>query len=382
VKILVAMDSFKGSLSSIEANKAITLGLKDSNAQVEVISVPLADGGEGTVKALVSTTNGQFIVKEVTGPLQEKVTATYGILGDGKTAVIEIAEACGLELVPLHKRNPGITTSYGVGELILDAIHRGCRDFIIGLGGSATNDAGVGMLQALGIHFLTKDGKEIGFGGKELENIEKIDDSTLHPFIKDCSFRIACDVTNPLYGENGATYIYGPQKGAEEHLLNELEENLKHFAHKISEQKGIDVQRIPGSGAAGGLGSAFFAFLNGKLQSGIDLILKAAQVEQKLLYGVDLVITGEGRLDGQTSMGKAPLGIAKLARKYNIPVIALAGSITKDALNLHESGITAFFSIMNEPMTLKVAMDPAITFHNIRLTASQLIRLIDTFYLE
>ncbi|MDQ0243523.1 glycerate kinase [Bacillus fengqiuensis] len=375
MKVLIAIDSFKGSISSIDGSKAISLGIKDVYYDAQIITLPLADGGEGTVEALVQATGGQLIQKEVTGPLTEKVDAVYGILGDGKTAVIEVAAACGLPLVPFSERNPSVTTTYGVGELICNAIDKGCREFVIGLGGSATNDAGVGMLQALGFSFLDEHNEEVGLGGKVLQSVRKIDVINVHPGLKDCTFRVACDVNNPLYGPNGAAYIFGPQKGATTEMIKELDKGLKNFAQVVLHEVDTDIHNIVGGGAAGGLGAAFSGLLQAQLQSGIQLILDIVEVEDQI-QGIDFVITGEGKLDGQTSMGKAPLGIAQLAHKYGIPVIALAGGVTEEASALNQLGITSCFSIMNAPMSLEQAMDSKVTFDNLRFTTSQLFRLI------
>ncbi|MGW9019008.1 glycerate kinase [Priestia megaterium] len=374
MKTLIAIDSFKGSISSTDGSKAIALGITDVYPEAEVMMLPLADGGEGTVEALVQSTKGEFIQKEVTGPLNEKVDAVYGILGDGQTAVIEVASACGLPLVPSDKRNPYVTTTYGVGELICDAIEKGCREFVIGLGGSATNDAGIGMLQALGFSFLDRHNKEVALGGQELRNIFSVDVSSVHPILQDCVFNVACDVNNPLYGENGAAYVFAPQKGASEDMVKELDEGLKHFAQVVFHELNIDIHNIAGAGAAGGLGAAFAGFLHAFLQSGVELVLDLIKMEEKM-EGANFIITGEGKLDGQTSMGKAPLGVTKLANKYHIPVIALAGGI-EDVSNLNELGITACFSIVNAPMSLKKAMGSKVTFDNLRLTTRQLMQLV------
>lgn len=375
MKILIAIDSFKGSISSTEGSEAIALGIRDVYPEAEIVMLPLADGGEGTVEALVQSTKGQFIQKEVTGPLNEKVDAVYGILGDGQTAVIEVAAACGLPLVPFDKRNPFVTTTYGVGELICDAIEKGCREFIIGLGGSATNDAGIGMLQALGFSFLDQYNQEVSVGGKELQNIDKVDVTNVHSMLKDCTFRVACDVNNLLYGTNGAAYIFAPQKGATEEMVIELDKGLEHFAKVALHELNIDIHHIAGAGAAGGLGAAFAGFLHAHLQSGIQLVLDVIEMEDKM-RGVNFVITGEGKIDGQTSMGKAPLGIAQVAHKHHIPVIALAGGITEEISTLNELGITACFSIVNAPMSLKKAMDSKVTFDNLRFTTRQLMQLM------
>lgn len=375
MKVLIAIDSFKGSISSINGSEAISLGIKDVYRDAEILTLPLADGGEGTVEALVEATGGQFIRKEVIGPLNEKVEAVYGILGNENTAVIEVAAACGLPLVPDEQRNPFVTTTYGVGELICDAIEKGCREFVIGLGGSATNDAGVGMLQALGFSFLNKSKEKVGLGGKELQHIHSIDITNVHPLLKECTFHVACDVNNPLYGPNGAAHIFAPQKGASPDMVKTLDEGLEHFAQVVSEQLDMDIHHIAGAGAAGGLGAAFAGFLNARLQSGIQLVLDVIKMEENM-QGVDFVITGEGKLDGQTSMGKAPLGVAELAHKHGIPVIALAGGITEETAALNELGITSYFSIVTAPMPLEEAMDRRVSFHNLRLTTRQLFRLI------
>ncbi|MFS0823862.1 glycerate kinase [Bacillus sp. 1P02SD] len=375
MKVLIAIDSFKGSISSLEGSNAIALGIEEVYPDATIITIPLADGGEGTVESFIQATNGEMIETTVTGPLMEKISAMYGILGDKKTAVIEVAAACGLPLVPSDKRNPKLTTTFGVGELILDACHRGCREFVIGLGGSSTNDAGVGMLQALGFRFLDNKDQEVGCGGQHLKDISKIDASAVHPIVKECTFRIACDVNNPLYGPNGAAYIYGPQKGADETMVAELDDGLKHFSKIVLQTMNINIHSFPGAGAAGGLGAAFSGFLQGQLVSGVELVLDSVGMNQ-LLEGVDFVITGEGKMDGQTSMGKAPLGVAKRAQQKNIPVIALAGAMTGDTSALNELGITSFFSIINEPMTLDEAMNTSHTFENLKSASSQIFRLI------
>ncbi len=375
MKVLIAIDSFKGSLSSVDSGEAISLGIKEVYDDAEIVIIPIADGGEGTVEALVQATQGKYVEKEVIGPLGRPVQAVYGILGNGTTAVIEVAAACGLPLVPVNERNPYYTTTYGVGQLILHAIEKGCRDFIVGLGGSATNDAGVGMLQALGFSFIDDDEKEIGYGGLELQKIRKIDLTGVHKELKNCTFKAASDVTNPLSGENGAAYIYGPQKGATPEMVQVLDKGLAHFANLTLAQLGKDIQHISGAGAAGGLGAAFAGFLNAEIHSGIDVLFETVGMKEKMA-GVDLVITGEGKLDGQTSMGKAPLGVAQLASQFNIPVIALAGGVTKEASILNQRGITSFFSITNGPLSLEEAMDPVNAFENMRMMTEQLFRLI------
>ncbi|TCO61517.1 glycerate kinase [Caldanaerobacter subterraneus] len=353
MKILLAPDSFKGSLSSKEVCHAMENGIKRV-IDAEIISIPIADGGEGTVEALVYAVGGEIIRSDVTGPLGEKVEAFYGILKDG-TAVIEMAACAGLYLVPEEKRNPLKTTTYGVGELIKLALDKGCRKFIIGIGGSATNDSGVGMAQALGVKFLDKDGNEIGFGGGQLHKIEKIDISSIDKRIYESEFIVASDVDNPLCGEKGASYVYGPQKGATPEMIKILDENLKHLAYEAKKVIGKDYSEVPGAGAAGGLGFGLMAFLNAKLKRGIEIIIETARLEEKIKE-VDLVITGEGNTDFQTAFGKAPAGIAKLAKKYNKPVIILSGGLGKDYKSLYDIGVTALFSITNRPMSLEEAM--------------------------
>ncbi|TWT01829.1 glycerate kinase [Planomicrobium sp. CPCC 101079] len=375
MKVLVAVDSFKGSISSIEASKAISEGIQESYPDAEIIALPLADGGEGTVEALLQATGGMKIETKVKGPLSIEKTAIYGILDDGKTAVIEVAEACGLTFVSPEQRNPLLATTYGVGELIADAIGKGCREFVIGLGGSATNDGGIGMLQALGFRFLDGSGNEVELGGQALKKITGIDGSGVLPELMECHFRIACDVNNVLYGPTGAAHIFGPQKGATPEMVEELDEGLRNFAQIVLEQLGIDLQSIAGAGAAGGLGAAFSGFLHSEMESGIDLIMDITNMEQKM-QGADIAVTGEGKLDDQTAMGKAPLGVARLAAVHGIPVVALAGAVSPDVWGLNKLGMTSCFSIVNSPMTLEEAMDPEVAFNNLKRTAAQLFRLI------
>jgi glycerate 2-kinase len=375
MRILIAIDSFKGSISSKLASEAISKGILEVYSNAEIITLPLADGGEGTVEALVSATNGKYSSKEVVGPLGKRIKAEYGLAPDGKTAFIEVAAACGLPLLAKEERNPMQTTTYGVGELLVDAMERGCRHFIIGLGGSATNDAGVGMLQALGFTFLDAEGEEIGLGGKTLEAISQIKTSEKHPLLDACTFQIACDVHNYLYGKDGAAYVFGPQKGATPSMIEALDKGLKNFAEVAKRDLNMEIHSIKGAGAAGGLGAAFSGFLHGEMKSGIDLVVDVIDLETKL-DGVDIVITGEGMLDGQTSMGKAPIGVARLAARRDIPVIALAGAINQKSFSLQEYGMTACFSIMNQPMVLEEAMETNTTFQNLQFTAKQIFQLI------
>ncbi|MDA3811685.1 MAG: glycerate kinase [Spirochaetaceae bacterium] len=357
MKIVVAADSFKGSLSSSELADSVEIGIRKIYPDAEVVKVPVADGGEGTVEALVDGTNGLYRTVKVNGPLMSPITALYGITGDGKTAVIEMASASGLPLIPANKRNPMKTTTYGTGELIKDALDKGCREFLIGIGGSATNDCGMGMMQALGMKFLDKNGKELKTSGENLIKTETIDDSELLNVLKDASFLIACDVDNPLYGENGAANVYGRQKGADDKMVKDLNTGLHHFSEIVKKKYSFDMNALPGAGAAGGLGGAFAAFLNGQLKPGIDIILDKTGLAEKIV-GADFVITGEGRIDFQSVMGKTPVGVSKLAAKRNIPVIAIAGAVADDASVVHDYGINSLFSIMNYPIELEDAMAP------------------------
>lgn len=377
MKILVAVDSFKGSLSSAELADAIEEGVQNVYPEAEVVKVPVADGGEGTVEALVDGTSGIYRTIKAKGPLLTPVTALYGITGDGKTAVIEMASASGLPLVPADKRNPMKTTTYGTGELIKDALEKGCREFLIGIGGSATNDCGLGMMQALGMKFFDKNGEETGIGGESLSKTDSIDDSGLMPEIKDARFLIACDVDNPLYGKNGAAHVYGRQKGADEQMVLALDEGLKHFCSIVEKKYNFDMNSLPGAGAAGGLGGAFAAFLKGELKPGIDIILDKTGLSEKM-SGADFVITGEGRIDFQSVMGKTPVGVSKMAAKQNIPVIAIAGAVTDDAGVVHDHGINALFSIMNYPISLENAMKPERSKMFVKKNIEEIFRLVKT----
>ncbi|MGL4904963.1 MAG: glycerate kinase family protein [Cetobacterium sp.] len=374
MKVVIAIDSFKGSLSSFELGEAIHEGIKNVYSNVEVLKVPIADGGEGTVSSLVEGTNGKFVKVVVNNPLMEKIEATYGIMGDG-TAVIEMAEASGLPLISAERRNPMKTTTYGTGEIIKDAILKGCREFIIGLGGSATNDAGLGMLQALGFKFLDENKKELGFGGEILSKVKFIDSTNKLKELNECKILVACDVDNPFYGSRGAAEIYSRQKGATEEMVVELDNGLKNLAEVIKLEMNTDISNLSGAGAAGGLGGGIVAFLNGKLCPGIDMILEKVELEKKLV-GADFVITGEGRLDHQTAMGKAPVGVSKVAKKFNIPVIALAGGLTDDAIKTHEKGIDSFFSIINYPITLEDAMKKETAHKFVKGNSEEIFRLI------
>ncbi|MBU0478670.1 glycerate kinase [bacterium] len=349
-KILIASDSFKGAASALEVCNAIENGIKQVCPEVETIKIPMADGGEGTVEGLIAATKGRFITKVVTNPLGEKVKAKFGILGDNKTAVIEMAEASGLPLVPPEKRNPMKTTTYGTGELIKYALEKGCKRFIIGIGGSATVDGGAGMAQALGAKLVDKTGKEIGFGGGSLSKLFKIDISSMDKRIKACDFEVACDVDNQLCGTKGAAYVYGPQKGATKTQVRILDRALSHFASVIRRDIGVKVENLAGAGAAGGLGAGLVAFLDARLKSGIELVIKAGGIE-KHIQDVDLVITGEGKIDGQTIFGKTPIGIAKLAKKYGKSVIAVCGMVDEGYEEVYKNGIDVIITQFNSFLT-------------------------------
>jgi len=377
VKVVVAADSFKGCLTSAELADAVETGVRRVYPKSEIVKVPVADGGEGTVQALVDGTGGIYRTVRVKGPLENSVTALYGITGDGRTAVIEMASASGLPLVPDSERNPMMTTSYGTGDLIKDALKQGCRDFIIGIGGSATNDCGMGMLQALGMRFLDSEGVELRGCGSSLSQTVSIDDSGLMPELNEACFIIACDVDNPLYGPEGAAHVYSRQKGADEQMVLDLDRGLKHFNGVVWEKYGFDMNNLAGAGAAGGLGGAFAAFLRGKLEPGIDIILKQTSLESKM-EGADFVITGEGKIDFQSVMGKTPTGVSKAAAAQNIPVIAMAGAISDDAGIVHDHGIDALFSIVNYPISLNEAMDPSRARSFVEKNIEEVFRLIRT----
>ena len=375
MKVVIAIDSLKGSLSSMEAGTAIKDGILAAKPDAEVIVKPLADGGEGTTDALIEGMNGERIDLTVTGPMHTPVDAYYGYLKDTNTAVMEMASAAGITLVPDSEKNPLLATSYGVGEMINDAIQRGCRNFIIGIGGRVTNDGGIGMLKALGVRFLDENGEDAGEGGQALAKVARIDVSGMNPLLKECHIQVACDVNNPLCGENGSTYVYGPQKGVTEDMKKTLDEAMAHFARVTSETLENDYMNTPGAGAAGGLGYAFLAYTGAALTPGIELILDAVGLEEEL-SGADVVVTGEGRLDFQTAMGKAPVGVARLAKKYNAKVIAFAGSVTKEATACNKEGIDAFFPILRSVCTLAEAMDPVAARNNMTATVEQVFRLL------
>lgn len=376
-KIVIAIDSFKGSLSTFEAGNAIKEAAKAVYPDAEVIISPIADGGEGTVEAIISAAGGELINTIVKNPLGEKIEAAYGMIPHTKTAVIEMSAAAGITLIDADERNPMNTTTYGVGQMILDAILRGCRNFVIGIGGSATNDGGVGMLQALGFAFLDKDGEEVSPGAKGLRDIADIKVDNAVKELKECSFCVACDVKNLLCGENGCSAVYGPQKGATPEMIKDMDLWLAKYADITKKVLPASNANVPGTGAAGGLGFAFLSYLGGKLMSGIELVMKETALE-KHIRDADIVITGEGRLDGQSYMGKAPVGVAGLAKKYERPVIAFSGCVTEDATLCNEYGIDAFFPIVRKPCTLEEAMNKDNAYENLKNTAYQVFRLIDT----
>ncbi len=363
-------------MSAAEVCDALREGIRAADSGVQVVSVPLADGGEGTVDALVHATEGEFIDVDVEGPLGDSVTATFGILGDGQTAVIEMAAASGLPLVPPQLRDPLHTTTYGTGQLIEAALQRGCRQLIVGIGGSATNDGGAAMAQALGARMLDEDGQLIPrVSGGRLRDIADIDISGLDSRLGDCQVRVACDVDNPLYGPQGAAYTYAPQKGATPAQVEALDAGLCHYAQVLEAALGKSVAEIPGAGAAGGLGAGLLAFADASLESGVEIVAEVVGLREKAA-GADLIITGEGRIDWQTAFGKAPSAAAKLGRELNIPVIGIGGSVEPEAAELYEHGFTALFSCVNEPMSLTEAMEPAVARRLLRFTARQITQLL------
>lgn len=373
MKIVIAIDSFKGSLSSLQAGSAAAEGIKRVYPDAETEIYPIADGGEGTVIALTTALNGTMQTVTALDPLGRPISCEYGIVGN--TAVIEMSCAAGITLLTAEERNPMRTTTYGVGQVIADAIDKGCRDFIVGIGGSATNDGGIGMLQALGFGILDANGDQVPLGGAGLEKIAAITTENALPALIDCSFRIACDVTNPLCGKTGCSAIYGPQKGATPEQVKLMDGWLDAYADIVKSVFPESDKNTPGAGAAGGIGFAFFSFLQGKPFSGIDLILDELRIEEKI-RNADLVITGEGRLDAQTVMGKAPIGIARIAKKYGKPVIAFSGCVTPQTGVCNDHGIDAFFPIVKGACSLEQAMDIANAYPNMADTAEQAMRLL------
>jgi glycerate kinase len=366
MKIVIAPDSFKESLSAMQVAEAIEQGFSEIFPQAEYIKLPMADGGEGTVESMVAATGGERVHVNVTGPLGQPVNGFFGWMGDGETAVIEMAAASGLHLVAPEQRNPLITTSFGTGELILAALNHGARKIILGIGGSATNDGGAGMMQALGAHFHDIDGKELHVGGAALAQLASVDLSQLDARLAQTDILVACDVDNPLCGAKGASAVFGPQKGATPERVKQLDAALQHYGEKIELATGKSVLNVAGAGAAGGMGAALFGLLNARLQPGIEIVTEALKLADAV-QGADLVITGEGRIDSQTVHGKTPVGVARVAKRYDIPVIAIAGGMTPDYSVVHQHGLDAVFSVLNRIQTLPEALEGA--RENVRVTA-------------
>lgn len=374
MKIVVAIDSFKGCLTSYEAGMCVKDAiLEEMDADVTV--APIADGGEGTVEALMRCMHGEEVPVEVTGPLGEKIDTYYGVLKDRKVAVMEMANVAGITMVHGTSKNPMNTTTYGVGEMILHAAQAGYREFIMGIGGSATNDGGMGMLTALGVKFYNAEGKPAGIFGRDVLRVAKVDISEMNPVLKECHFTIMSDVKNPLCGEMGSSVIFGPQKGGTEKTIPQMDEGLRKYAEIIKAATGKDCSEMEGAGAAGGLGFAFLTFLNTTLKPGISFMLEQIHMED-MLGDADLVITGEGCLDAQTAMGKTPIGVAHLAKKHGAKVIAFAGTLGRGVLDCNRDGIDAFFSICTKPMSIEEAMEKETALHNLKRTVGQVCRLM------
>jgi glycerate kinase len=365
-KVVIAPDSFKESLSAMEVAEAIERGFRQIYPQVQYVKLPMADGGEGTVDSMVAATGGEIVRVEVTGPLGQPVSAFYGLLGEGETAVIEMAAASGLHLAPKGQRDPRITTSYGTGELILAALERGVKAIILGIGGSATNDGGAGMMQALGARLLDDQQQPLPPGGAALARLAQIDLSAVDPRLQQVSVTAACDVDNPLCGPHGASAVFGPQKGATPEMVTQLDSALNHFGHLLQQATGREVLNAPGAGAAGGMGAALLGMLNARLRPGIEIVIETLRLEEAL-RDADLVITGEGRLDSQSIHGKTPIGVARVAKHYGLPVIGIAGSLSKDYQVVHQHGIDAAFSVLDRVVTLEEALADAAD--NLEVTA-------------
>ncbi len=381
MKVVIAIDSFKGSLSSLQAGNAAAEGIHKVFPDAQTVVRPIADGGEGTVEALVHTMQGQLQTVEVTGPLGTPVQAAYGLIEKTGTAVIEMSAAAGITLVPDEQKNPLYTTTFGVGELIIDAINKGCRKFIIGIGGSATNDGGAGMLQALGFGLLDEEGRQVPLGAGGLAKLAKIDDSNVPAVLRECDFRIACDVKNPLCGPQGCSAIFGPQKGANAEMIALMNIWLQDYAELTRALYPNANADAPGAGAAGGLGFAFLSYLNARLLPGIDIVLNEIDLAADV-QSADFVVTGEGRLDSQTVMGKAPSGVAAIAKKYGKPVLAFAGCVTPGAIKCNQHGIDAFFPILRGVVTLQEALQTDNAYTNLTNTAEQVFRVVKLFVKE
>ena len=372
--IVLAPDSFKESMTAKEVCEAMERGIRKANSQIRCIHVPMADGGEGTMQSLVDATGGRVYSKEVVGPLGNNVVAEYGILGNGEIGVIEMASASGIHLVDSEKRNPLITTTFGTGQLIKACLDKGVKKLLIGIGGSATNDGGAGFIQALGGRLLDENGDDLSYGGGALAKLHTIDLSNLDERLKYVSVEVACDVNNPLCGKEGASYVFGPQKGATREMIEILDQNLSHYAEAIKEQLGKDVISKAGAGAAGGLGAGLMAFLDVKLKSGIEMVIEYANLEEKV-RDADMVWTGEGSIDFQTQYGKTPLGVAMIAKKYNKLVIALAGRVGNDIDVLYDKGIDAIFGIMRGVTSIEEALVKGP--ENVEKTSENIIRLLN-----
>jgi len=366
MKIVIAPDSYKESLSALDVATAIESGFREIFPTAEYVKIPVADGGEGTVEAMVAATDGRIVKVAVKGPLGEQAEGFYGISGDEQSAFIEMAAASGLEMVPPAKRDPLITTSWGTGELIRHALDAGVKHIIIGIGGSATNDGGAGMVQALGAKLLDENGQQIALGGAALETLARIDTAQLDKRLAECRIEVACDVTNPLTGKEGASAVFGPQKGATPEMIDRLDKALGHYARVIARDLDLDVLHLAGGGAAGGMGAALYAFCGAELRQGIEIVTDALALDEYVI-GADLVITGEGRIDSQTVHGKVPVGVAKVAKRHNIPVIGIAGSLTADVGVVHHHGIDAVFSVIYKVCSLEDALENA--GENVRMTA-------------
>ncbi|WP_305460320.1 glycerate kinase [Photobacterium leiognathi] len=366
MKIIIAPDSYKESLTAMEVATAIENGFRQVIPNAEYIKLPMADGGEGTVQSLVDASNGTIIEHSVTGPLGEQVNGFFGLMGDGKTAIIEMAAASGLHLVNPELRNPMLTTSFGTGELILAALDKGVEHIIVGIGGSATNDGGIGMAQALGVRFLDENNKPIHYSGGALDRLHRIDISNIDPRLISVKLEVACDVDNPLCGEKGASQVFGPQKGATPEMVARLDNNLAHYAEIIKHDLGKDVKDMAGAGAVGGMGAALLGLFNAQLRPGIEIVMDAVNLSE-VVQDADLVITGEGRIDSQTIHGKTPIGVARTAKRFNKPVIGIAGSLSYDCNVVHEHGIDAVFSVVPRSVSLAEALVEAAI--NVELTA-------------
>ena len=373
-KVCVAIDSFKGCLSSSEAGDAAREAIHRLLPDCEVLRFPIADGGEGLLETIVAAANGRYVTTRAHDPLSRLIDTRYVLSADGQTAYIEMAAISGLPLLRPEERNPWETTTYGTGELIREALDRGCRHFVVGIGGSATNDAGLGMLQALGFRFLDHERQELGRGGKILEKVAYVDDSHKHPALDGATFTVACDVNNPFYGPNGAAHVFAPQKGANPTMVNRLDLGLRSLAQVIRKETGRSVDTLEGAGAAGGMGGGLVAFLGARLRPGIDLLLDALQFRQKA-EGADLIITGEGKADRQSLMGKVPSGLLREAQALHIPIVLIAGAVEEQA-QLNQAGFKAVLSIQPGPTTLEEAMRPEVAKARIQNTVEQICRLL------